>query len=108
MKMETYRTQHGGTSITMALDALEYADSARRVYELALEMAARALADQIVKDHGQEIIAKCDMQAIANLTVAEASNAIRETIHKKLPDVVHHRTESVVYERGLFGGIRRR
>ena len=107
MKSEAWRTTNDGASVTLTMEAMEYAESARRVYELAVEIAARTLAEQIVKDHGQEIVAKCDMQAIANLTVAEASNAIRETIHRKLPDVVHTRTEERVYQRGIFGGITR-
>lgn len=107
MRAESFRDNRGGVTVTMMLDAMEAHESQRLVYEKALMLAAETLAAQIVKDHGQEIIAKIDMQAIANLTVAEAADGIRQVIHKKLPDVVRHSVETEIYERGFFGGVRR-
>jgi 23S rRNA maturation mini-RNase III len=89
----------------LRISHVEAAYLGRAVYEKAVEIAAHRIADAFVAAHQQDVFAKMDAQAIANLAVAEATNAVRETIHKKLPDVVEVKRE--VYQRGVFGGLRR-
>lgn len=55
-----------------------------------LAEAARLVAAKLVAENYPQIVAKLDMQAIANLTIAEAAGAIRKTLHEKLPDRVMH------------------
>jgi hypothetical protein len=104
---EFYDASRSENCFTIHADRLDIANLGRDVRELAVRMAAEKLAERIVAEHGQEIISGCDMQAVSNLAVAEAATAIRETIHKKLPDVVHTRVERELYQRGVFGGVRR-
>jgi hypothetical protein len=49
---------------------------------------AEEIARQYIAKHGQEIIARIDPQAMANLCVANGAAKINETLAKKLPDVV--------------------
>jgi len=78
-------------------------------YNAILSEIARLVAERFVADHYQEIIAEMDMKAIATLSVAEAAAKIRETLEKKLPDkILEVQTKKTeVYQRGIFGGLRR-
>lgn len=86
-------------------------------YELLLEQSgdiimhaiAKAIAEKFVAENYQEIVAHIDQKAIATLSVADGAAAIRHTLEKKIPDKVLEvvKTEREVYEKGLFGGLRR-
>ena len=67
------------------------------------------VADRYVAENFQEIIKNISPEAIANLTVAECGARIRETLEKKIPDKVLEieRTRTEVYQRGIFGGVKR-
>lgn len=94
MSMEHVMASHGPTIMARVMD-----------------LVAQHIAAEFVENHGVEIAAKLSPDAVANLAVAAAGAAINETLQKKLPDRIMHvettRTEREVYERGLFGGLRR-
>lgn len=75
----------------------------------AFRIAAEKIADKIVEERFAEIAAKMDPTAIANLSISEAAVKINETLQKKLPDRVDRIVErpTKVYQRGIFGGIRK-
>lgn len=77
------------------------------VMRLAVEYMAQQVADEFLKEHFVEIMAKMDATAVANLAIADAGAAIHEVLQKKLPDKIVHRTETRTVERGFFGGIKR-
>lgn len=80
-----------------------------QIHELVMQEVSKLLSAEIVKTKGQEIIARIDPQAIANMTIAESAAAINETLHKKMPDKIMEivKTERETIERGFFGGIKR-
>lgn len=77
--------------------------------ESVLREAARLMAEKIVAEKFQDIVAAIDVQAIANLSVAEAATEINKTLKEKIPDKVIeiHRTQREVYQRGVFGSLKR-
>lgn len=75
-------------------------------HEIFAEIA-RQIATEYVKQHQQEILASIDPQAVANLVVAYSGNAVKDMLDKKLPDKVIKETETIVLQKGLFGGVRR-
>jgi hypothetical protein len=89
--------------------AFESHTFAMNVMERVVAEIAQQAATKFIEEHYPEIASKIDPQAIANLAIAAAGAKINETLHKKMPDVIREvvRKETVVYERGIFGGIRR-
>jgi hypothetical protein len=77
------------------------------VYREAVKEAAHVIAEQVIAELQEKIIAKINQQAIANLVIAESGNSIKDMLDKKLPDRVEHIVEKQVYQRGFLGGIRR-
>ena len=73
--------------------------------EAIFQEVVRQIATRYVEEHYQEIAAKLDQNAIANLAIAEASKKIAEEIQRQ-PNIVE-RTRTEVYQRGVFGGMRR-
>ena len=74
---------------------------------MVLEKAAQSIADEFVKQNMPSILARIDQQAIANLAIADGANAIKDMLDKKLPDRVDTIVKKEVYQRGIFGGVRR-
>lgn len=64
------------SSIHVTFSELEVAMDPRRIAERAIERVVQILAERFITEKGQEILASLDPQAITNLTVAEAANAI--------------------------------
>lgn len=95
--------------ITMATRINESEIMAQAMPELILREAARLIAERLVSEKYQEIVAMIDPQAIANLTTAETAAAINKTLKEKIPDkiVEVERVRREVYQRGVFGGVRR-
>ena len=60
-----------------------------------------------VAENFPQIAAKLDQNAIANLAIAEASKKIAEEIPAQAKLVVHE-VEKQIFQRGIFGGVRRR
>jgi len=81
----------------------------RAFIEKVICEAARLMAEQIVADKFQEVMAAIDVQAIANLAVAEAAAEISKTLKADIPRrvVEIERTKREVYQRGVFGGVKR-
>lgn len=103
MKNSTDMNLHFGT--TLSENDVQFLG--KQVWERAIDITAKLIAEEFIKKHGQEVLAKLDPQAIANLSVAQAGAAIRETLEKKLPSSERIVEKAVVYQRGIFGGIRR-
>ena len=66
----------------------ELAAACYPVMKLILETAAKELAQVFIREYGQEVLAKLDPQAIANLAVAEAAGEISKAIKQKFPDKI--------------------
>lgn len=77
--------------------------------ECVIKEAARLMAERIVAEKFQEVVAAIDVQAIANLSVAEAASEIHKALKEKTPDKVVeiHRTQREIYQRGVFGSLTR-
>jgi len=82
-------------------------DMPNMVMRRVIEMAAEQITKEFVEKHSQDIIKCIDQQAIATLVVAEAGNAVKDMLDKKLPDKIEKVVETQVYQRGFFGGISR-
>lgn len=97
------------SNISIGFDELSLMRFHDRIYEMACHRIAEAVAAAYLAEHMQEVLAKIDAQALANLAVADAAGAIREQLAKKLPDKIMEvvRTEVEVYQRGIFGGMKR-
>jgi hypothetical protein len=74
--------------------------------EMVREMA-KQMATEYVKDHFKEIMERISPEAIANVAIAEAGAEIHTTLQKKLPDRIDRIVETEVYQKGVFGGIKR-
>lgn len=74
-----------------------------------IEFVAQQMAKDILENNYIEIMEKISPETIANMAVAEAGAKINETLNKKLPDKIIQieKNTTQVYQRGLFGGIKR-
>lgn len=77
------------------------------IYEEVIRKVSDKIAQKFIAKDGQKVYKALDPQAIANLTVAEAGRSIKEMLDKKLPDKIVEVVKKEVYQRGIFGGIRR-
>jgi predicted transcriptional regulator len=73
--------------------------------QVLVQRIACAIADRYVAEHYAEIMAKLDQNAIANLAIAEAGKKIAEEI-QRVPNTIHEKRVEI-YQRGIFGGLRR-
>lgn len=78
----------------------------------AVRLAAKSLADEIIEEIGPKVIERLSVDAIANMTMAEAAAAVNRTLKEKIPDKVievirENDREPVILQRGFFGGVRR-
>lgn len=105
-----YNTSGGRTISTHIPDDWWESVGSRVVLERALDKVADAIAERFLADHLQEVLAMLNPEAVANLAVADAAGSIREALHKKLPDKiveVERRGPGEVWQRGIFGGMKR-
>jgi hypothetical protein len=72
---------------------------------MLIERIMHLVAERYVEENYPALVAKLDQQAIANLAVADAGKKIAEEIRTK-PTVLHD-TKTEVYQRGIFGTLRR-
>jgi len=100
---------HKGYRLTGYLSEPEIAVAQGSIVREAIQIVAEKIAQQFIDDHGAEILAALDVQAIANLAIADSGRAVRESLEKQIPREVRHEhhTEREVYKVGLFGGIKR-
>lgn len=105
MKGNVLHGMNGDRILQVAISSMD----TMRLGEQVLRLAAEKIADEWVKQHGAEVMALIRPEAIASMTMAEAADTVNETLHKKLPDKVLEvvRTEREVWQRGVFGGLRR-
>jgi hypothetical protein len=89
---------------------IEEREFAEGLLPAIFDKIADKLADQIILELGPEIMKRLDPQAIANLTIAAAAAKVNETLNKKMPDkileTVRTETQTRIFQRGLFGGVR--
>lgn len=52
-----------------------------------IPMIAEKLADQLIEQRGQEILAKINVDAIANLVATEVAAKVRMQVHKDVMDL---------------------
>jgi hypothetical protein len=104
MEVTSGKSPSDGSSFVMA----KFTDTALIDRSLATEIFSRIaamIAERYVEEHFAEIVAKLDQNAIANLAVADAAKKIAEEIRMR-PEIIRE-TRTQVYQRGLFGGLRR-
>jgi hypothetical protein len=86
------------------------------IWRTAIDMVAQQVANHIMENHLPEIMDKISVQAIANMSVAQAGAEINTTLKRELPQLkqailnTHQKEiirETQVYEKGFFGGVRR-
>lgn len=110
MKTETMRdTRHDGLSLLTQVSAAESAMLSKEIISEVIRQVAAAIAEQFLADHANDILAKLDPQAIANLAIADSGRAVREALEKQIPREVqhHHHTHREFFKVGLFGSVKR-
>lgn len=69
------------------------------------------VADRYVQENYSDIVGKMDMSAVANMAVAAAGAAVNKTLMEKIPEkilrVENVRVDKQVFQRGIFGGMKR-
>lgn len=94
--------------IEMTYDPIEFTNS-KQFLENVLRITADKISDELIKNHLPEILEKISVEALANMTIAQAGAEINRTLKEKIPDKIFNiETEkTVVYQRGIFGGLKR-
>ena len=79
------------------------------IFDAVVGKVAGILAEKIVAEQGQAIIALVDQNAVATMTMAESAAAINDTLKKKYAEkpVYIEKTKEKIYQRGIFGGMTR-
>lgn len=107
----TPRTNHNTMSrlYKVSIEQEEILSLCESIRGRTIELVAQQLAKDILANNYNEIMSKISPEAIANMAIAEAGAAVNETLKKKLPDKILeiHKTDTQVYQRGLFGGLHR-
>lgn len=97
--------------VTVAEIRTHYSDFMTQLFLRAVQEAATELARQFVAQHAQEIFKMMDPQAVANLAVANSGAEIAKEMKKEAATttriITHEKTRAEVYQRGLFGGMKR-
>ena len=113
MKIETLEdTMTGDKMINCRINIEETLNShITTIISQAIDKISDEVATQVIKHHLPEILEKISPEAIANMTIASAGEKINTTLNKKLPDkileVTNEITKTQIYQKGLFGGLKR-
>ena len=108
VEFETFHNQaRNETSVKATFSNLDVMLNDASFRRALFDEIVQGIASQWVKEHYAEVAAKLDPQAIANLTIAESAAAINATLHKKMPDKITEIVKTEVYQRGIFGGLKR-
>ena len=102
--------QRLGYRLSGSVDTVEIDATRGAIMRRVVDLVAEKLAEQFLHDHGPEILARLDPQAIANLAIADSGRAVREALEKQVPrEVQHHYHDATpqVYKVGVFGGVKR-
>lgn len=99
-------TEHFRTKVPreVLINEMPYA-----IFQEVVRQVADIVAKKVLEEKFDEIMQKISPEAIANMAIAEASAAVNETLHKKMPDKILEieKRSTEVYQRGVFGGLRR-
>lgn len=68
---------------------------------------ADRIAEKWVEEHYQEVAAAINPQAVANLVTAEAAAEVAKEVRRTTPERVREVVKREVYQRGVFGGVKR-
>jgi hypothetical protein len=105
-----YDMYNNGSTLTIKVNYENFMmQNATIIATEAIRLAAKQIAEDLIKEHYQEIIAGINPVAISNMAIAEAGAAVNETLHKKLPDKILEieRNHTEIYQKGAFGGLKR-
>lgn len=89
---------------------IEVAQMQNEIAAYIVKRVGEHIAADFLEKHGSEVMAKLSPEAVAQMAIAEAGAAVNDTLKRKLPDKiieVERQSEPVVYQRGIFGGLRR-
>lgn len=102
IKVQTYRSPNDfKTTLAVSFHDQLIESATVAVFQRVIDF----IAQRYVEENFPQIAAKLDQNAIANLAIAEASKKIAEEIQRQ-PNIVE-KTKREVYQRGVFGGMRR-
>jgi len=106
--MEVEVTQHQSPADDSTYIAAKFSNVTLMLERMAgaiYKIICERIAERYVQENYPAIAAKLDQEAIANLAIAESAKKIAEEI--KLRPVIVKEVEREVYQRGIFGGMRR-
>lgn len=109
METRTYKSNYDADEvIEMKYGTYEFTNS-RQFLEAVLVNVSEKIADELIKHHLPEILEKISVEALANMTIAQAGAEINKTLKEKIPDkILHVETEkATVYQKGIFGGLKK-
>ena len=89
------------TVVAMSFDnfMLQYNDI---TVEQIIRELARRVADKIIEDHFQEIVANIDMQAVSNMAVANAGAEIKKKLDTLPSDIANKMPRTIVKNEAHF------
>lgn len=96
---------YGRKVIAMAYDFDRMAST--HVLHAVLVRIADRIAEQWVAEHYQEVVAAISPEAVATLAAANASAEINKTLKEDVRGRVTEVVKREVYQRGIFGGVKR-
>jgi len=95
------------TDVTMMIKVPASDVVTRQIEWELIHEIVRQVATKYVEENYQKLASLLDQQAIANLAIADAGKKIAEEIRSK-PTVLHDKeVRTEVYQRGIFGGMRK-
>lgn len=99
-----------GTRFEVFVSAMETDYMGKAIAEQVIHLIAEHVAAVYVEEHATEILAKINPEAVAAMAIAEAGAALNDTLKKQHADRVVRVPvpgETQVYQKGIFGGLRR-
>jgi hypothetical protein len=92
----------------LTVEAAESQEMGRAILREMVERVAEHLAAEYLETHGAELLTQINADAVANMAIAEAGAAVNDTLKKTYAErVVHVPGDREIYQRGIFGGLRR-
>lgn len=110
MKLNWAQNHDGSSTLMVEVERSDFMEMLPDlIVRAVVERVSAEIAAKFTEEHAQEILAALDPQAIANLAIAGGAAAVNKTLREKLPDKVVEvvREKTQVFQRGIFGGLRR-
>lgn len=106
-KVELLEQNFGESFVVRA--EIERSSFLSKLFVSVFERAAHLIAEQYVAKFGPEIFAAMDQQAVATLAVANSGAEIAKELKKEAATQTRivEQVRREVYQRGVFGGLRR-